>query len=101
MKFNFLKFGKKSLPTLKSLRPRIFDTDSFWFLSLGVSLIIFLIMALVGFRLFYSQYFESYKVSDSAKNVESLINIDKLKGALQKRSDFINKETPVSTDPSL
>ena len=101
MKFNFLKLKKKDLPTLKSLQPQIFDVDLFWFEALGLCLIIIIITTLVGFNFFYSQYFESYKNSATIENSENIININKLKGALDKRNIFINKQVTPSRDPSL
>ena len=61
MKLNFLKLKRKGSPPLESLRPPIFDTDLFWFVSLGLGLVIFIITALIGFKLFYPQYSKSYK----------------------------------------
>ena len=101
MKFNFLKLKKDNLPPLKSLRPQIFNVDLFWFASLGLALVIFIITAFIGFKLFYSQYFETYKQSASGENFESLINIDKLKSTIQKRSDLISKPVSLPKDPSL
>lgn len=101
MKFTFLKFKKNDLPPLKSLRPQVFDTDLFWYLSLGVCFLFFLVMALVGFNLSYSQYFESYKNSVPVENPGSIINADRLKSAIEKRNEFINKETILPKDLSL
>ncbi|MFH0804313.1 MAG: hypothetical protein V1896_01805 [Candidatus Zambryskibacteria bacterium] len=101
MKFNFLKFKKKSMPTLKSLRPKTFDADTLWFASLGLFLIIFVITGFVGFRLFYSQYFESYKETNSSENFKDIINIDRLKNAIEKRNEFINQQISIPRDPSF
>jgi hypothetical protein len=100
-KFNLLKLNKDKLPPLKSLRPKIFDVDLYWYASLGLVLVIFLITAFIGFKLFYSQYFETYKQSSSSQNFENLINIERLKSAIQKRSDLINKPISFPKDPSL
>lgn len=100
MKFTFLKLKKKSLPTLKSLQPHAFDVDMFWFATLGFCLVIISVTALVGFNFFYSQYFESYKKSDSTK-VENILNIEKLKATLNKRNVFINKQISSPKDPSF
>jgi anionic cell wall polymer biosynthesis LytR-Cps2A-Psr (LCP) family protein len=100
MKFNFLKLKKNNLPSLKSLRPQIFDVDAFWFMGLGLCAGIVIVTVLVGFKLFYSQYFESYKTS-STENFESIMNIDKLKSSIQKRDNFINQPVSLSRDPSL
>jgi hypothetical protein len=101
MKFTFLKFKKNNPPSLKSLRPRVFDTDLFWYLSLGGCFLILIIMALVGFNLFYAQYFESYKNSAPSENFENIINVSKLKSAIEKRNEFINREVSLPRDPSL
>lgn len=97
----FLKLKKDALPPLKSLRPPIFDTDLYWFVSLGACLLIFVLTAFVGFWLFYSQYFERYKKDWSAENFENMINIEKLNRVIEKRNEFINKETSLPEDPSL
>ncbi len=102
MKFTFLKFIKRNnLPPLKSLRPQVFRTDFFWFMALALALAIFIITALIGFKLFYSQYFESYKQSKPDENLENLINIKRIKTAIEKRNSFINKEVSLPSDPSI
>ncbi|MFA6269615.1 MAG: hypothetical protein WC657_00165 [Candidatus Paceibacterota bacterium] len=101
MKFNLLKLKKKSVPTLKSLRANILDVDSYWLLSLGVFFVIFLVVTFIGLKLFYAQYFESYKKSGSVENYENLINVDKLKNAIEKRNVYINKEISLPRDPSM
>lgn len=101
MKFNFLKLKKNCSPSLKSLRPKIFDTNFYWFLTLGLCSVIFIITAVIGFNLFYSQYYESYKNKKPAENFENLININQLKNAIQKRNEFINQKIAPTTDPSL
>jgi len=101
MRFNFLKLKKNKQPSPKSLRPPVFNVDLLWFASLGMSLVIFLITAFVGFKLFYSQYFETYKESKSIENFESLINISRLKSAIEKRNEFINQQISLPKDPSL
>jgi len=101
MKLNFLKFKRNNLPSLKSLRPEIFNVDLFWFISLGLCLIIFIITTLIGFSLFYSLYSESYKQDISNTDFENLINIEKLKSVIEKRNQFVNKAVPSFKDPSL
>lgn len=101
MKFTFLKFKKNDLPPLKSLRPQIFDTDLFWYLSLGLCFLLFLIMALVGFNLAYAQYFESYKSSVPVEDLGNIINAERLKGAIEKRNQFINQQVSLPRDPSV
>ena len=100
MKFNFLKFKRDNKPSLESLRPKIFDTNLFWFLTLGLCLIVFIITFAVGLKLFYSQYFESYKKNKPVENSESIINMSKLKSAIEKRNNIINKEIPLLVNPS-
>ena len=101
MKLNFLKFKKQSLPPLKSLRPKIFDVDLFWFMSLGISLMIFIITLLVGIKLFYSQYFEAYKETIPTENIEDTMNINRLKSVIEKRNNFINQKISIPKDPSV
>ena len=101
MKFTFLKPKKDNLPKLKSLRPGIFDIDSYWFLSLGLFLAIFIITALIGFKFFYSQYFETYKQSGNGEDFKNLIDINGLQIAIGKRTNFINATTTLPKDPSL
>jgi len=101
MKFTFLKLKRNSLPSLRSLRPLVFDTDLFWFASLSLCLVIFIVTALIGFKLLYSQYFETYKQSKPTENYENLININRLKSAIDKRNSFINQQISLPRDPSL
>lgn len=101
MKFNFLKFKKNDAPSLKSLRPKIFDINLYWFLTLGLCSVIFIVTSVIGFNLFYSQYSESYKNKKPAENFENLISVDQLKNAIEKRNEFINKQISLPTDPSL
>jgi hypothetical protein len=99
--FNFLKTKKNRIPSLKSLRPPLFSVDFFWFGSLGIAITIFLIAAFVGFRFWYAQYFETYKQSQPTETYDSLINVDRLKSATQKRSNFLNQPLSLPKDPSL
>jgi len=101
MKLPFLKLKKDNLPPLGSLRPKLFDTELFWFSCLGLCFLIFLTTAFIGLSLFYSQYFETYKKSNSTENFENLISIDRLKGAIEKRNTFINQQISLPRDPSL
>lgn len=99
--FNFLKLKKDNTPSLKSLRPKIFNVNLYWFLALGLCSIIFVAASIIGFNLFYSQYYESYKNKKPAENFENLININQLKNAVEKRNEFINKQISFPADPSL
>jgi hypothetical protein len=101
MKFAFLKKKKDRLPSLKSLRPPVFDVDLFWFAGLGAGFVVLLITAFVSFKLSYSQYFESYKVLKSPENYENPIDINKLERTINKRNDFINQKISLPKDPSL
>ena len=101
MKFIFLKQKNNHLPSLKSLRPPIFNIDLFWFASLGAGFLILIITAFISFKISYSQYFESYKVSKSSENYENLINISRLENAVTKRNSFINQEFSLPKDPSI
>jgi anionic cell wall polymer biosynthesis LytR-Cps2A-Psr (LCP) family protein len=101
MKFTFLKLKKKNLPPLQSLRPPIFNTNLSWFMTLSLCLVIFIITTLIGLKLFYSQYFETYKNEKSAVNYENLININRLKSTIEKRNEFTNKQISLPRDPSL
>ncbi|MEK7669497.1 MAG: hypothetical protein AAB350_02840 [Patescibacteria group bacterium] len=58
-------------------------------------------MILVGFKLFYSQYIEDYKKSTITENLDSLINVNKLKSVIEKRNNFINKEISLPPYPSI
>jgi hypothetical protein len=101
MNFSFLKIKKNHLPSFKTLRPPIFDIDKFWFGSLGIGLAIFLLAGFIGFNFLYSEYFESYKESRSSENYDNLINVSKLKSAIEKRSNFVNEQISLPKDPSL
>ena len=101
MKFNFLKFKKKGLPSLESLKPQIFNTELFWFAGLGVCLLVIIIATLVGFNLFYYQYTEGYKGTQSTVNFDKIIDAGKLNSAIDKRNDFINATSTLPKDPSL
>ncbi|MEK7635120.1 MAG: hypothetical protein AAB446_01670 [Patescibacteria group bacterium] len=101
MKFTFSKFKKDLTPSLKSLRPPIFDIETFWFMSLSIGFIIFLVTALVGFKFLYDQYFGNYKISVPSENYENIINIKSLESAINKRNTFVNQETLLPRDPSL
>lgn len=98
----FLKLNKKGLPSLRSLHPQIFDTNKFWFVALGSSLLILTITGAIGFWFFYSQYVESYKKdSESTSNFKNLVHIRDLKEAIEKRTNLINEKISVPADPSL
>ncbi len=101
MKFTFFTFKKDNAPKPTSLRPSVFRTDLFWFLSLGLFAIILVITGTIGFRLFYEGYFESYKQEIPKDTFENLINIDRLKTTIEKRSDFINQKISLPNDPSF
>jgi hypothetical protein len=99
--FNFLKSKNKNIPSLKSLRPLLFDINFFWFLSLVLCSLVLVITFTIGFKLFYSQYFESYKQSSPTENIENIMKIDNLKNAIEQRNEFINQEISLPRDPSV
>lgn len=101
MKFDFLKLKRDNTPSLRSLKPKIFDINLFWFSALGLCLIIFITASVIGFKLFYSQYSESYKNKRSPENFGNLINVNRLNSAIEKRNEFVNKEISLPADPSL
>lgn|SRR3989344_7161448 len=100
MKFPSLKFMRNSGPSLKSLRPNIFNVNLFWFVGLGLFIVLFVVAAFVGSKLFLFEYFESYK-NNSKETSEDIINTDRLKSAIEKRNSVINEKTPLPRDPSL
>lgn len=99
--FNFLKFKKSNIPSLESLRPKIFDVERHWLYAVVIFLACLIAVVAVGFHLFYSVYFETYKKTPPAGSFENLINADRLKSIIQKRNDFINQEIKIPKDPSL
>ncbi len=101
MNFNLLKPKKEDLLSLKSLRPSAFNADAYWFFALGMFAAILIIMAVVGFKLFYSQYTEDYKETTNTEGLENLINVERLKNVIGKRENFRNKEISLPPDPSL
>lgn len=100
MKLTFLKLNRDKSPSLKSLRPQLFNINLLWFICLGVILIILIIMALIGFNFFHYQYYEDYKNITPFESTD-LINIEKLKNVIEKRDGFINKEISLPPDPSF
>lgn len=100
MKFNFLNFKKDKTPALKSLKPRVFNANLFWFASLTTFFLIFIITAIVGLDLFYCQYSDEDS-EDFAENFEEVVNIKGLENAIGKRNAAINAETKLPRDPSL
>lgn len=83
------------------MRPKLFDVNSRWFAALGLSLLITAVGILIGFKLFYSQYFESYKKSAPTESFENIIDIQRLKSAIEKRENFIKQQLPSLKDPSV
>ena len=67
--------SKESLPSLKSLRPKIFDIDKSWFMGLGLCFLILFVAAFIGFKIFYNQYFETYKNVKSSESYDNIINV--------------------------
>jgi hypothetical protein len=101
MKFPSLKLKKDHTPKLSSMRPPIFDVDSRWYKTLGMFFIALLVIMLVGFKLFYSVYYETYKTEGSAENYNSLIGVNRLNDAIDKRQNFLDKQIDLPRDPSI
>lgn len=101
MTFNFSKFKKDKTPSLKSLKSEIFNVNLAWFSALSVSFILLIIMAFVGFKLFYFQNTEGYKQVQSDENFENLVNISRLKSVVQKRVEFMSQQPQLPRDPSI
>ncbi len=101
MKFNFLNFKKNQTPPLSSLRPPIFDVRKHWLATLGLSALIFIITALIGAKLFYTGYFETYKKQKTGDDFQNIIDIKQLKRVVEKRNNFIKTESTLPKDPSL
>lgn len=93
--------NKENLPSLKTLRPKIFDIDKSWFMGLGLSFLILLVTAFIGFKLFYGQYFETYRNVKPSENYDNIIDTSRLGNVIDKRIGFINKERVSLEDPSL
>jgi uncharacterized membrane protein len=81
------------------LRPRVFDVDKVWLSILAGSMTLLLAGGIIGAYLFYSQYFETYKKTDSS-DYSSLIEANRLKSATQKRMQFVNEQIEVPADPA-
>lgn len=101
MTLSFLKFKKERLPQLGALRPLIYKSEAYWFYALGLCLAILLIAGFIGGKIFYSQYFESYKKAGSNEDYGSIIRLKALKQAIEKRSEFMNRDLVAPSDPSL
>ncbi|KKR28237.1 MAG: hypothetical protein UT61_C0054G0009 [Candidatus Woesebacteria bacterium GW2011_GWA1_39_8] len=101
MKFSALKFRKNNGPSLSSLRPALFDVNSHWFVGLGIFFAILIITALIGLKLFYLVYSESYKKETPREVLENLVDINKLKNTIEKRNNFIIGTSTLPGDPSL
>lgn len=101
MKLPSLKLNKSKAPSLSSLRPPIYKTESRWFLSLGIFFLIFIITGLVGFQLFYVGYFDAYKDKKQVENFSNLINVNKLRAAIGKHNELLNQEIKIPKDPSI
>ena len=100
MKLTFLKFKKNENPSLSFLRPPVFNVRKYWAMTLGLSLLIFIVTALIGAKLFYIGYFETYK-KQKTENYQNIINVKRIKSAVDKRNDFIKTEASLPIDPSL
>jgi hypothetical protein len=101
MKFNPFKIKGDKLPSVESLRPPVFNVNKFWFISLCVCFAVLIITAFIGFRYFHFIYFEGYKESKSEENFQNIINVERLKSAIEKRDKLINEEMLIPRDPSI
>lgn len=97
----FLKIKKNIVPSLKSLKPAIFNTDAYWDLSLGIFIVLAILIGTIGLRLFWRQYFENYSEFKFRENIEEVMNIGRLKSAVEERNEFLNKEIIIPRNPSL
>lgn len=95
-----LKFRKNNIPPLSSLRPALFDVYRYWFIGLGGFFAIVIITALIGFKLFYGVYYESYKKETPKETLENLIDVNKLNVVIEKRNDFIIATSTLPRDPA-
>lgn len=101
MKLPTLKFKRDNNPKIDSLRPAIFDISSRWYKILGLFFVALTLILLVGFKLFRTVYYETYKTEVSSENYNSLIGVNKLKDVVAKRENFIKQKVDLPPDPSL
>ena len=101
MKLSFSKFKTGGTPQISSIRKKLFNANTFWFLGLATFSLIFIIAAAVGFKFFYSVYFETYKNETVVEEQKDPININNLKAAIKRRSDFQNATSTLPSDPSI
>lgn len=101
MKLNFSKSGNKSIPSVKSLRPVVFNVGRYWYASLGSLVVATLVFGAVGFWFFYIQYFENSSESKMNENLGNVINTERLKSVIEGRNEFINGQISLPEDPSL
>lgn len=97
----FLNFKKSGIPSLQAIRPAIFDVESHWFFALGLFAAIFIITTAVGLKLFYYGYSEGYKKETSPEEFQNLIDVNKLKVAIEKRNELMTEEAILPEDPSI
>jgi len=103
MNFEFLKIKtkKQKIPSITKLRPKLFDTNVFWFLGLGASSIVFIVTAFIGAKLFYMQSSESFRESTNENNFDNVIDTNIIKNAVEKRETFINQKISIPRNPSI
>lgn len=98
MKLNFL--NKNKLPKIGTLRPPLFNAEKYWRLALLSFVVIFITTALIGLKFFHAVYFETYKEKIIIENPTSLLNLNNLKTAVDRRSAYILESPIIPPDPS-
>lgn len=98
--FNLKLSGTKEL-TLKTIVKKESNVQKYWFLSMLVFVLVFLITGIIALNLFYSVYYENYKNTNSDDKVTSEVDIGSLKKVIDKRSELLNQPTPTIKNPSL
>lgn len=101
MRIKFWDSKNNKTPSLKSLRPPIFNVKIRWFLDLAIGIFIILVTGFIGIRFFYIVYFESYKKSDIPNDFGTIINVSRMQSVIEKRNDFLNTQAPSIPDPSV
>jgi|SRR3989344_2459545 len=101
MKIALPKFKRNSKPDLNSLHQPIFDVTGRWFLLLGIFVLMLIVVALIGLKLFYSVFFENYKNTDPASDTRENINTTVLLRASKDRRAFLAEPFSAPRDPSL
>jgi len=84
------------------LHQDLLNANYFWSLSLIIFVAITILGSLLGVKFFRSVYFEDYKnTSEEVTDVGASMNIKGLNRAIDKRTAVIEKDVPISPDPSI